>query len=114
MAITKVGDVSADFLAQWLVSVAGESDRDDVNSFSLQPFAGKGFGEGWSMQLSNMNFNHDVERSRGNSLPLGAGLEKLVQIGSLSARLHVEYEHNFKGNDVAPEDTIRIAFVPLL
>lgn len=114
VAITKFGDVSAGFLAQWLVSVAGESDRDDVNSVNLQPFAGKGFGEGWSIQLSDMNFNYDVERSRWTSLPLGARLEKLIQIGSLPARLYVEYEHNFKDDDVAPEDTIRIAFVPLL
>jgi len=114
VAITKFGDVSAGFLAQWLVSVAGKDDRDDVNSFSLQPFAGKGFGDGWSIQLSNMNFNYDVERSRWNSIPLGARLEKLIQIGSLPARLFVEYEHNFQDDGVAAEDTIRIAFVPLL
>jgi len=114
VAITKIGEANVGMLAQWLVSVAGESDRDDVNSISLQPFGGIGFGEGWSVQLSDMNFSYDVERSSWNSLPLGARLEKLVTIGDLSARVFVEYEHNFRDSDVAPADTIRIAFVPLL
>ena len=114
VAITKFGDVSAGFLAQWLYSVAGKDDRDDINSFSLQPFAGYGFGEGWSVQLSDMNFNYDLKRDRWTSVPLGGRIEKLITIGKLPARLYLEYEHNFKDDDVAPKNTIRIAFVPLL
>lgn len=114
VAITKFGEVSAGFLAQWLVSVAGDKNREDVNSFSLQPFAGYGFGDGWSVQLSDMNFNYDLKRDRWNSVPLGVRIEKLITIGNLPARLYVEYEHNFKDDDVAPANTIRIAFVPLL
>ncbi len=114
VAITKFGEVSAGFLAQWLVSVAGKSDRDDINSFSLQPFAGYGFGDGWSVQLSDMNFNYDLERDRWNSAPLGARLEKLVKIGDLPTRVYVEYERNFIDDDVAPKNTLRVALVPLL
>lgn len=113
VAITKFDDVSAGFLAQWLFSVAGKDDRDDLNSFSLQPFAGYGFGDGWSVQLSEMNFNYDLEASRWNSLPLGGRIEKFVTIGGLPARVYLEYEHNFQDSGVAPADTIRIAFVPL-
>ena len=114
VAITKFGPVSAGFLAQWLVSVAGDKDRDDVNSFGLQPFGGYGFGDGWSVQLSDMNFNYDVKNGRWNSIPLGVRMEKLVTIGNLAARLYAEYEHNFQDNDVAAANTIRIGFVPLL
>jgi len=114
VAITKFGDVSAGFLAQWLVSVAGDKDRDDVNSFSLRPFAGYGFGEEWSVQLSEMTFNYDVKNVRWNSVPLGVRIEKLVTIGNLATRLYADYEHNFQENDVAPNNTIRIGFVPLL
>ena len=114
VAITKFGEVSAGSLAQWLFSVAGKDDRDDVNSISVQPFAGYGFGDGWSVQLSDMNFNYDLKRDRWNNVPLGGRIEKLVTIGKLAARLYVEYEHNFADNEVAPENTIRIAFVPLL
>lgn len=114
VAITKFGDVSAGFLAQWLYSVAGEDDRDDINSFSLQPFAGYGFGDGWSVQLSDMNFNYDLKRDRWTSVPLGGRIEKLITIGKLPARVYLEYEHNFKDDDVAPKNTLRLAFVPLL
>ena len=114
VAITKFGPVSAGFLAQWLYSVAGEDDRDDINIFSLQPFAGYGFGDGWSVQLSDMNFNYDLKRDRWTSVPLGGRIEKLITIGKLPARLYLEYEHNFKDDDVAPKNTIRLAFVPLL
>jgi len=48
------------------------------------------------------------------SLPLGLRLEKLVTIGKLPARLYVDFEHNFADRGVAPENTIRFAFVPLL
>jgi hypothetical protein len=113
VAITKFGSVNAGMLTQWLVSFAGESDRDDLNSLTLQPFAGYGFSDGWSVQLSEMVFNYDFERSRWNSLPIGGRIEKLVKIGSLSSRVYFEYEHNFQNNDVAPEDIVRIAFVPL-
>jgi hypothetical protein len=60
-----------------------------------------------------MNFNYDLESSRWNSLPLGGRIEKFVTIGTLPARIYLEYEHNFQDNDVAPADTIRLAFVPL-
>lgn len=113
VAITKFGNVNAGMLTQWLVSIEGEKDRDDINSLTLQPFAGYGFGDGWSMQLSEMVFNYDFERSRWTSMPLGGRVEKLVSIGTLNARLYIEYEHNFKDNDVAPSDIFRFAFVPL-
>ena len=41
-------------------------------------------------------------------------IEKLVKIGKLPERLYLEYEHSFKDEDIAPGNTIRIAFVPLL
>lgn len=114
VAITKFGPVSAGFLAQWLYSVAGEKDRDDINTIALQPFAGYGFGNNWSVQLSDMNFSYDLKRERWNSAPLGGRIEKLVTIGNLPVRIYLEYEHNFIDDDVAPDNTIRFGFVPLL
>ena len=66
------------------------------------------------MQLSEMVFNYDLERSRWNSLPIGGRIEKFVKIDSMSARVYFEYEHNFQNNDVAQKGIIRFAFVPLL
>ena len=114
VAIAKLGEVQTGFLAQWLVSVAGASNRDDINSLALQPFAGYGFGDGWSLQLSEMVYTYDFEHSRWSSLPLGGRIEKLIQIGNLPARLYFEYERNLQDDDVAPKNTFRIALVPLL
>jgi len=114
VAITKKGNFQGGFVAQWLFSVAGESDRDDVNSLTIQPFGGFGFSGGWSLNTSEMVFNYNFETSKWTSLPLGLRVEKLIKIGNLPARLFVDVEHNFADNDVAPENTIRFAFVPLL
>jgi uncharacterized protein with beta-barrel porin domain len=35
-------------------------------------------------------------------------------IGNPPARAYLEYEHNFKDDDVAPANTFCFAFVPLL
>lgn len=57
------------FLARWLFSVAGESDGDDVNSVTIQPFASYGLGNTWSLGTSFMAFNCNVEQSKWASLP---------------------------------------------
>jgi len=41
-------------------------------------------------------------------------IEKLVKIGKLPERLYLEYEHSFKDEDIAPGNTMHIAFVSLL
>ena len=113
VAITKIGGFQGGFLAQWLFSIAGKSDRDDINSLTLQPFGGFGFSGGWSLNTSEMVFNYSFENSKWTSLPLGLRVEKLVTLGKMSARLFVDFERNFADSDVAPENTIRFAFVPL-
>lgn len=114
VAITKIGDVQAGFLGQWLFSVAGESDRDDVNSLTIQPFASYGLANNWSIATSFMAFNYNVDSGEWASLPLGLRLEKLIKVGNLPARLFAEIEYNFADSGVAPETTFRIAFIPLL
>jgi len=114
VAITKLGAFQGGLLTQWLFSVAGKSDRDDINTLTLQPFGGFGFSGGWSLQLSEMVYNYDLKNSRWNSLPVGVRVEKLIQVGNLPIRLFVDYEHNFADSVVAPENTFRLGIVPLL
>ncbi len=114
VAITKKDNFQGGFLLQWLYSIAGESDRDDVNTIAFQPFGGFGFADGWSIQNSEMVFNYDLKRDRWTSLPLGLRVEKLIIFGKLPARVYVDVEHNFADKDVAPENIVRLAFVPLL
>jgi hypothetical protein len=113
VAITKIGEVQAGFLGQWLFSVAGESDRDDLNSLTIQPFASYGLKNNWSISTSFMAFNYNVETSKWASLPLGFRVEKLINLGKLPARFFVEAEYNFADSGVAPDTTIRVALIPL-
>ena len=114
VAITKIGEVQGGFLTQWLFSVAGDSDRDDVNSLTIQPFAGIGLKNNWSLNTSFMAFSYNLDAGQWASLPLGFRLEKLIQLGNLSARFTGEYEYNFADSSVAPKNTFRISLVPLL
>ena len=113
-AMTKIGKFQGGFLAMWMFSVAGKSDRDDVNSLTIQPFGGFGLKNNWSINMSEMAFNYNIEASRWTSLPLGFSVEKLIKIGKTPARLFFQYEYNFADDNVAPKNIFRIALVPLL
>ena len=114
VAIRKQGALQYGALAQGFFSVAGKSDRKNVSMLSLMPFGGLGFGEGWSVGISDMNFNYDLKQDKWTSLPLGARLEKLVSLGKLPVRIYAEAEYNFQDAVVGPRWTYRFAFVPLI
>lgn len=114
VAMTSVGGLQLGALGQWLVSFAGKSDRNDVNTLTIQPFASYGLKNNWSIASSFMAFNYDIENSRWTSLPVGLRVEKLVKLGPWNARVFVEYEYNFADDVVAPKNIIRFAIVPLL
>jgi len=113
-AMTKIGKFQGGFLAMWMFSVAGKSDRDNVSSLTIQPFGGFGLKNNWSINMSEMAFNYNLKTSRWTSLPLGFSVEKLIRIGNTPARLFFQYEYNFADNGVAPKNLFRIALVPLL
>jgi hypothetical protein len=95
-------------------SFAGNSDRDDVQTMTIQPFGSYGLGEGWSAEFSMMMFNYDFKTSKWTSLPLGGRIGKLAKIGELPVRFFADAEYNFADSGVAPKWTFRLAIVPLL
>ena len=95
-------------------SVAGASDRDDVKAMVLQPFGSYGLNNGWSVELSEMNFSYDMNSSTWGSIPLGARVGKMTKFGKLPVRLYGDVEYNFANSGVAPQWTFRFAIVPLL
>ena len=68
-------------LIQNYFSFAGDSDRQSVNQFVLQPFANYNFGEGWSLGTAPVITANWNGNSRRWTLPLGGGLGKLTKIG---------------------------------
>ncbi len=95
-------------------SVAGKEDRDNVSAMTIQPFGSYGLGSGWSIEMSEMNFNYSFESKAWGSIPLGARVGKLVTFGSLPVRFYGDAEYNFADTGVAPKWTFRFAVVPLL
>ena len=114
VGITSIGKVQGGLLGMWLFSVAGDSDRQDVNAFTLQPFASYGLSGGWSIGLSELTYTYNFEQSRWAAVPIGGRIEKLVRFGKLPARIYLDIEYNLLNDDIAPEWTFRLAFVPLL
>ncbi len=81
-------------LTNYLVSVAGDDDRDDVNSLFLQPFLSKAIGGGRTVTI-NLESTYDFERERW-TVPLNLSYSKVTKVsGQLvsfagGARYYVE------------------------
>lgn len=113
VAILREGRLQYGGLLQGFFTFAGDSDRDDVNSLSLQPFATWSLPNDWGIGFSEMSYVYDFERGKWTNLPLGLSLEKLIRIGSRPVRTFVQLEYNFQDRDIAPQWTLRFNFAPL-
>ena len=113
VAMAKAGALQYGGLGQWLFSVAGDSDRDDVNVLALQPFASYGLSDGWAVGTSELVYNYNFDVGSWTNVPLGARVEKLVSWAGLPSRVYVDVEYNFWDGDVVPAWTFRLAYVPL-
>lgn len=66
-------------LVNYLVSVAGDNDRADVNSMFLQPFVSKAIGQGRTI-TANFESTYDFEGDAWNA-PLNLMYSKVTNIG---------------------------------
>jgi hypothetical protein len=114
VVIMRKGPFQGGFLAQGFFSVAGKSDREDVDVVALQPLAGFGLPANWSVGISEINVAYDTRRGKWTSVPLGGRLERLVTMGRLPVRLYADAEYNFVDTTYAPRWTFRFTFTPLL
>jgi hypothetical protein len=108
------GDLTIGAIALFNFSVAGKSDRDDVQTMTIQPIISYGLGDGWSIELSEISYNYDFKGNKWTSAPLGGRIAKMLMIGKQPVRLYADLEHNFVDDIVAPEWTFRFAVVPLI
>lgn len=95
-------------------SYAGKKERADVNAMTIQPFGSQGIGNGWSIELSEMNIGYDFNANRWTNLPFGLRIATLQSLGKLPVRFYFDTERNFANKGVSPEWTFRFAIVPLL
>ncbi len=66
-------------LTNYLVSVAGDDDRDDVDSLFLQPFLAKAIGGGQTVTV-NFESTYDFEHEQWN-VPLNLLYSKVAKLG---------------------------------
>ncbi|MGV6490426.1 hypothetical protein ACTUVK_001330 [Stenotrophomonas rhizophila] len=69
-------------LANHVWSVAGDDDRDDVSSTSVQPFVTRNLPDGWSLSFtSETSYNWKAASGNAWTVPVGATVSKVLHLG---------------------------------
>ena len=95
-----------------LWSFAGDSNRKDVNQLLIRGLVRRRLGGGWYF-TSNPIITANWNASSGQVwlIPLGAGIGRRFEIGSLPIALAVHYYYHVVKPDSAPDGLFRIDFI---
>jgi len=90
-------------LVRQLWSVAGDSDRQNVNQTLLEPFLNYNLPDGWYL-ITDMviTANWKADSSNTWTVPLGGGAGKLFMIGKQAINARAEAYYNVEKPDNAP------------
>ena len=97
-------------LAQNVWSVAGDSDRSDVDSFLLQYFVNYNFEAGWyvsSAPILTADWNAEGEQW---TVPFGGGFGRVFNIGSQPVNAQVQAFYNVVSPDSGADWQLRFPF----
>jgi hypothetical protein len=101
--------LGANVLNQW--SFAGDSDREHVNQFFLQPFVNFNLPRGWYLTASPaITANWKADSGEKWTVPVGGGVGKLLKLGNQPINLQVQafgFPEKPKGG---PEWALRFQF----
>jgi hypothetical protein len=102
VVLTQPGKWVIGALANNLWSFAGDSDREDVNLMTIQPFINYNFGKGWYVSTSPIiTANWEAHGSDNTwTVPVGGGGGRIVHIG----KLPINFEAQAFYNVVKPDD----------
>ena len=70
---------------------------------TIQPFAGQGIGNQWSLELPVTNFNYNFKTRSWGSVPLGARIGRTTSLSKLPVRLFVDAEYTRVDGGVASQ-----------
>jgi hypothetical protein len=89
-------------LANNLWSFAGDSDRDNVNLMTVQPFVNYNFEKGWYVHTSPIITANWAAHGSDNTwtVPVGGGGGRIIRIGKLPVNLEAQAFYNV----VKPDD----------
>ena len=95
-----------------LWSFAGDSNRNDVNQLLIRGFIRRRLGAGWYFTSNPIiTANWKADAGQRWLLPLGAGIGKRFEIGSLPVALAVHYYYHVIKPDGAPDGLIRVDLI---
>ena len=101
VALTTRGPWTVGFLANHLWSYAGDSDRQDISSTFVQPFAAYTWPSAWTVSLqSESTYNWKTEKW---SIPINAAVSKLVRWGKLPVSLQAGVGYWAESPETGPE-----------
>jgi len=96
-------------LANNIWSVAGKSDRGDVNTFLVQPFVNYNLPDGWSITSAPIiTANWKADSDNRWVVPVGIGVGKVLKVGKLPLNVSLQGYYNVVTPDAYGADwTIR-------
>jgi hypothetical protein len=103
-------------LAQQWWSFAGDDNRPDTNSTSIQYFIQYILPDNWQVGMSpTLTVNWKAEGDNKLNFPIGLGVGKLVKFGRLPVKFTVEIDYSVvKPDDFSQRWLIRFQMIPVL
>jgi hypothetical protein len=95
---------SMGILMRQLWSFAGDSDRNEVSQFLVEPFVNYNLDKGWFL-ISDMVATANWRADSGNqwTVPLGGGIGRVFKVGNQPINSRVEAYYNVVRPDGAPD-----------
>jgi hypothetical protein len=82
---------------------AGDSDREDVNLMTVQPFVNYNFEKGWYVSTSPIiTANWEADDDDTWTVPMGGGFGRLIRVHKLPVNLQAQAFYNVVKPDDAP------------
>jgi hypothetical protein len=105
----KTGEWTMGAVASNVWSVAGDSDREDVNFFFAQYFVNYNFGRGWALGTAPI-VTADWEADSDNTwtIPWGLQVSKLTRFGSRPVNLLIGHYTNSEHPDGSADEQVRL------
>jgi len=101
VALTMRGQWTIGLLANHIWSFAGDSDRPDISSTFVQPFAAYTWPSAWTVSVqSETTYNWKTEKW---SVPVNVAISKLVRLGKLPVSLQAGVGYWAESPEAGPE-----------
>ncbi len=114
LVLVQPGSWTVGALVQNTWSVAGSSNRADVNLLFSQVFATRNLSKGWYINSAPIiTANWEANSGDQWTIPLGIGAGRLFKWGSTPINMQVGYYHNVVKPDFGADSQFRFQFVLL-